>query len=79
MPEERRHLDPELTLLLGRIDGKLDSALARMERIENGHAHLEERVSALERWRAYLLGAAALAGAFSSQIADLVTKGLNAS
>lgn len=72
------HLDTELTLLLGRIDGKLDSALSRMHTIETKHDSLEERLSTLERWRAYLLGAAALAGAFASQIADLVSKGFNA-
>lgn len=78
MAEERRHLDPELTLLLGRIDGKLDAALARMDRIEDSHAHLEERVATLERWRAYLLGAAAIAGAVASHLAELITRGLNA-
>ena len=78
MAEERRHLDPELTLLLGRIDGKLDAALARMDRIEDSHANLEDRVATLERWRAYLLGAAAIAGAVASHLAELITRGLNA-
>lgn len=75
---QQNHLDTELTLLLGRIDGKLDSALSRMNSIEAKHDALEGRVSTLERWRAYLLGAAALAGAFASQIASLVSKGFNA-
>ncbi len=45
---------------LGRIEEKLDNIVARLS---DGHAlHLDhgKRLSALERWRAYILGALAV-------------------
>ena len=54
--------DGSILLLLGRIDGKLDAAItqgqANSERIDAQ----DKRISALERWRAYLVGIAAASG-----------------
>lgn len=42
------HTSPELLLLLGKIDGKLDAALERLSKYEISHDHLTSRVNALE-------------------------------
>lgn len=58
------------TLLLGRVEGKLDAVIARFDRqdhridqIEDRIGEAEDRVSALENWRWYLLGLAAAVAA----------------
>ena len=64
--------DHELYLLLGRIDGKLDAALQRQERSEAVLEALDKRVSSMERSRAYLWGAAAVAGAVAATLKSFV-------
>ena len=59
-----------LLLLLGRMDGKLDAALGRLEKHEDTIAKLDEDLDALKtsrvRDRAYATGfAAALVGGFA--------------
>jgi hypothetical protein len=56
------------TLLLGRVEGKLDAVIARFDRqdrrideIEDRIGEVSDRVSTLENWRWYLLGLAATA------------------
>lgn len=56
------------TLLLGRVEGKLDAVIARFDRqdhrideIEDRIGDAEDRVSTLENWRWYLLGIAGAA------------------
>lgn len=72
--DNQRHTDrpaPELLLLLGRIDGKMDSVLLRLEHNDKIHDELDKRLTALERWRAYILGMTAI---LSAIIATLATK-----
>jgi hypothetical protein len=42
----------QLTLMLGRLEGKLDAALQRLDAQDNRHDHLDERVSSLETRKA---------------------------
>lgn len=51
---------------IGRVEGKIDTMISRLDRIDQRHDRLEEslaatnkRVSTLENWRSWLLGAAA--------------------
>lgn len=61
--------DHNIMLLLGRIDGKLDSALARLDNLDSTLEKHDERITALEgnwRWARGVwgaLGAAATATA----------------
>lgn len=54
---------PQLLLLLGKLDGKMDAVLQRMEVNDKHHDELEERITSLEKWRAYVLGIAAIVSA----------------
>jgi hypothetical protein len=56
------------TLLLGRVEGKLDAVIARFDRqdrrideVEDRIGEVEGRVGVLENWRWYLAGIAAAA------------------
>jgi len=62
---------PELLLLLGRLDGKMDAVLRRMDNNDKMHDELEDRITSLEHWRAYILGIAAL---LSALVATFSTK-----
>lgn len=44
--------------LLGRLEGKLDTALSQGTKNEKSLEEINKRVGALERWRAYLAGIA---------------------
>lgn len=48
-----------LMFMLGRIEGKLDSTLQRLDRHEQRVDEIEARVIALEKSKAYLMGGAA--------------------
>jgi hypothetical protein len=50
----------ELLIMLGRIDGKMDAVIQRLELNDKHHEQLDDRVSALERWRAWILGVVAV-------------------
>lgn len=53
-----------VVLLLGRIDGKLDSALSRIDQHEDTLEKYNERITKLETGKAWMLGyAAAVSGA----------------
>lgn len=58
--------------MLGRMEGKLDSALQRLAKLEQ----LEERVDDLERSRSWLFGAGAVIGVIISAIAAFVNQNL---
>lgn len=64
---------PELLLLLGRLDGKMDAVLQRMDANDKVHDDLENRISALEHWRTYILGIAAILSALISTFATKLT------
>jgi hypothetical protein len=56
------------TLLLGRVEGKLDAVIARFDRVDRRIDEVEDqigavldRVSVLENWRWYMLGLGAAA------------------
>ncbi|WP_026868781.1 hypothetical protein [Inquilinus limosus] len=65
MAEDQNH-----TLLLGRVEGKLDMLIADVRKMAGQHSELETRVTALERWRYYVIGAAA-AISFALQYVDI--------
>ena len=54
-------------LLLGKIDGKLDLVIDKV----NGQ---EQRISSLEKWRAYVVGAGAVLGVGASELWKWITK-----
>ena len=64
---------PELLLLLGRIDGKMDSVLLRLEHNDKIHDELDERITSLERWKSYILGVAAVLSALVATFATKLT------
>jgi hypothetical protein len=57
-----------LHLIVGRVEGKIDSLLAAVTRQDERHDALSKRVSSLERWRSYTLGASAAIGAIISVV-----------
>ncbi|NJL70250.1 MAG: hypothetical protein HC888_00955 [Candidatus Competibacteraceae bacterium] len=63
----------ELLLLLGRIDGKMDSVLLRLEHNDKIHDDLDKRLTSLEKWRAYILGVAAVISALVATFAAKLT------
>lgn len=64
---------PELLLLLGRLDGKMDAVLQRMDINDKHHDELEQRITSLEHWRAYILGIAAILSAIVATFATKLT------
>lgn len=58
--------DSNLMLLLGRIDGKLDAALHRINKFETAHNSLADRVNNLEKMKARLLGFSLGSGLFGA-------------
>jgi hypothetical protein len=54
--------DSSILLLLGRIDGKLDAAITQGQANTNELKAQDQRISKLERWRAWWFGMAAAAG-----------------
>lgn len=47
----------DITFILGRLEGKMDSILAAHSLLEARTVVAESRISSLENYRAYLLGA----------------------
>lgn len=52
--------DPELYRILGRLEGKLDAALATQARHESEIRKIVERITHLEKGRAFLVGIATI-------------------
>ena len=73
---DNRHTErpsPELLLLLGKLDGKMDAVLQRMDANDKTHDELDVRVTSLEHWRAYILGIAAILSAIIATFATKLT------
>lgn len=72
--QDGHHLTPELLIMLGRLDGKLDTALNQMRRAEEHHKEMDVRVSRLERWKSttfgVVIGVGALSGGLVSKLLD---------
>lgn len=67
-----------LMLFLGRIDGKLDSALSRLEKHEAAHDRLADRVTILEARWARIAGIAIGAGLGGAGLVKLISYALGA-
>lgn len=67
--------DESLAVLIGRVDGKVDLVIQQLSKMDTRHENLEGRVRSLERWRAYMMGAAAVTGAASSKLVGWITGG----
>ena len=59
-------IDPDYILLLGRIEGKLDTVLERQDRDAKTLIDLDKRIRVLETGWAKILGAAAAASVLVS-------------
>lgn len=59
---------------LARIEEKQDQILEKLDERKTEIEDLEKRVESLEKWRAWILGASAAAGAVASQIWHQLTK-----
>lgn len=58
--------DRDAVYLLGRMDGKLDALIAQTGEMALAIKDHDTRLDAIERWRAWMLGAGAAAGAAAS-------------
>ena len=56
----------DLLLAIGRLEGKVDSVLATMNRHGEELERLDHRIRRLEQSKSWMLGAAAVVGAVSS-------------
>jgi hypothetical protein len=56
----------DLMLAIGRLEGKVDSVLATMNRHGEELQRLDQRIRKLEQSKSWMLGAAAVVGAVSS-------------
>ena len=56
----------DLLLAIGRLEGKVDSVLATMNRHGEELERLDHRIRRLEQSKSWILGAAAVVGAISS-------------
>lgn len=80
-PAPNNDASPSTLLLLGKIDGKLDQVVARMDafearqetrdrRLDDRLEDVSNRVSAIERWRAWIIGVSVAGGATAGASAD---------
>ena len=63
-----------LELLLGRIEGKLDAALSKVDDTARDVDEIERRVARLERAKYWLMGLAAGIGAAANKGIEFLTK-----
>ena len=61
-----------LMLALGRLEGKVDSLISVQRSQDQSIGLLEKRLRALESSRSWLLGAAGVLGAMSSQLMNWI-------
>jgi len=71
-------------LLLGRMEGKLDSALSRQDRLEAEHQLLRQdieevskRVGRLETWRGWIIGAGTIISGVIAFLSHLILGQIN--
>ena len=63
----------DLLLLLGRLEGKMDTVLSQQSRVEGTVGDIERRVRVLETGWAKLLGASTAAAILASYLFQLFT------
>lgn len=56
---------------LGRLEGKVDGMIVAQQEAKGSLDRLENRTATLERWRAQMLGGAAVAGFVAGLVARL--------
>jgi hypothetical protein len=61
-----------LMLALGRLEGKVDALISVQRSQDQSIGRLEKRLRALESSRSWLLGAAGVLGAMSSQLMNWI-------
>jgi hypothetical protein len=66
------HIDKEILLALGRLEGKVDALMSRQSRHDKELAHQERRIRHLEQSKAWLFGAAACIGAVVSVVVTVI-------
>lgn len=62
------HLDPDLVLLIGRLEGKLDALINQSHRQANMIMDLEARLNKLEAYKGWLAGVASVVSIAASWI-----------
>jgi spore coat polysaccharide biosynthesis predicted glycosyltransferase SpsG len=62
----------DLLLALGRLEGKVDALISVQRTQDNTLNHHDKRIRSLENSRSLMLGAAAVIGALSSQLFELL-------
>ena len=71
--ENHPHSDEHaMILLLGRIDGKLDAAITRLESHDQRITKLDSDVGSLRNWRAYTVGIATVISLVIATVGDRV-------
>jgi hypothetical protein len=70
----QHNLDPDLILLIGRLEGKLDALIAQNHRQANKLLELEDRLNKLEAYRSWLLGVASVVSLIASYVFSLIVK-----
>ena len=74
MPQDdhAHHDEHAMILLLGRIDGKLDAAITRLESHDQRITRLDADVGSLRTWRAYTVGIATVISLAVAVLGDRV-------
>jgi hypothetical protein len=62
----------EVLVSLGELKGKMDAILTAVQAQKALSDKHEDRLASLERWRAYMIGAAVASGAASGMLLDKV-------
>lgn len=66
--DSNSHLDPDLILLIGRLEGKLDALISQSHQQAKTIMELEARLNKLEAYKGWLIGAASTASLIASWI-----------
>lgn len=64
--------DPGYYVLLGKLDGKLDAVLSQTAQLTSRLDEQEKRITAIERWRSWILGAAAAVSFATTQFLSFI-------
>ena len=62
----------QILIAIGRLEGKVDSLIRTLGAHSETLSRHDSRIRSLEQGRAWLLGASAMAGAFSSVVVKLI-------
>tara|TARA_R110000765_G_scaffold201377_1_gene306775 strand:+ start:7395 stop:7634 length:240 start_codon:yes stop_codon:yes gene_type:complete len=74
MSDKEATIQKDVYLILGRLEGKLDSVMTVTEKQWSSIEHHDTRLVKLERDRAMVYGAAAVLGVVGSVVIWLITK-----